>query len=52
MTVKQGELANEAVAGHSHRKVWHRPQLARLRAGEAELGANPAKTEQAFAYGS
>jgi hypothetical protein len=34
------------------RRTWIQPRLARLKAGEAELGANPAKTEQAFAYGS
>jgi hypothetical protein len=34
------------------RKTWDRPRLTRLRAGEAEIGANPAKPELHFAYGS
>jgi hypothetical protein len=34
------------------RRPWSRPHLTRLRAGEAEIGANPATTEEAFAHGS
>lgn len=34
------------------RKPWSPPRYSRIRAGEAELGANPIRPEGAFAMGS
>lgn len=49
MTDKQ----TSSTAGTSApRRAWTPPRLTRLRAGQAELGANPANPEQAFAMGS
>ena len=45
-------MKNQHRLVHADRRTWIQPRLVRLKAGEAELGANPAKTEQAFAYGS
>ena len=40
------------IAEAAPRRTWSRPKLSRIRAGEAELGANPIKPEGAFATGS
>jgi hypothetical protein len=45
-------IAGASADADAQRRAWSAPCITRLRAGEAELGANPAKTEQAFAYGS
>lgn len=34
------------------RKPWSPPKYSRIRAGEAELGANPVRQEGIFALGS
>jgi hypothetical protein len=39
-------------AAKAPRREWQAPRLARLRAGQAELGANPIKEEGVFAKGS
>jgi hypothetical protein len=37
---------------HDERRPWVRPRVAKIRAGEAELGANPIKPDGAFSVGS
>ena len=44
--------AGSAGPARATRRGWERPQLTKLRAGDAELGANPIKEEGAFAKGS
>lgn len=34
------------------RRTWQTPSVTRIRAGEAELGANQVNPEGAFAFGS
>jgi hypothetical protein len=52
MTDKQTSAASHDASAPARRKAWSAPHLARLRAGQAEIGANPAKPELNFAYGS
>jgi hypothetical protein len=47
--ISPADAATPALEG---RREWSMPRVARLSAGEAELGANPAATEGAFAMGS
>jgi hypothetical protein len=45
-------ISGPGVPAPAQRKAWIAPRLSRLRAGEAEIGADPAKPELNFAYGS
>lgn len=46
---KDDEVGGGAPAG---KQVWTKPAYARIRAGEAELGANPVIAEGFFGKGS
>lgn len=46
------DKADHQAQPHPPKRTWVRPELARIRAADAEAGANPISPEGAFATGS
>lgn len=50
--MRNDDRESSQTTASGQRRAWSPPRLTRFRAGEAELGGNPANPEGAFATGS